>query len=423
MREAIDDAARAPASDANATDDARLRPRRDLRPAPRAVGASRSGRRASRPSATRCSPRTSRARHARSRSAPATDEELARVHAARYLDELERESCRARPAGSIPTPTSRRAPGTRRARRPARRASSRCACWRASCAQGIAVVRPPGHHATRDRAMGFCLLNNVAVGGGGGARGRCGARRDRRLGRPPRQRHAGHLLGRSERPVHVGAPVSRTTRAPARRRRSAARTRAARRSTSACRAAPRDADYAAVFDHVFVPALARVQAGSDPDLAPASTRSSTIRSPACASRTPGFARDGARLRARRRAARRGGRIVAVLEGGYDLDGLAGGMTAALERAGRGDARRDRRSRALPADDTLARAAIDGTLAAHAAAGVPIPARSRREAPRPPISSRPRSAGATRCSAGSRSAAWPRSISRARPRWPASRRKS
>ena len=25
-------------------------------------------------------------------------------------------------------------------------------------------IRPPGHHATRDQAMGFCLFNNVAVG-------------------------------------------------------------------------------------------------------------------------------------------------------------------------------------------------------------------------------------------------------------------
>jgi acetoin utilization deacetylase AcuC-like enzyme len=28
---------------------------------------------------------------------------------------------------------------------------------------GFAAVRPPGHHAERDRAMGFCLFNNVAV--------------------------------------------------------------------------------------------------------------------------------------------------------------------------------------------------------------------------------------------------------------------
>ena len=32
------------------------------------------------------------------------------------------------------------------------------AAWRAFCA-----VRPPGHHATSDAAMGFCLFNSIAV--------------------------------------------------------------------------------------------------------------------------------------------------------------------------------------------------------------------------------------------------------------------
>lgn len=37
------------------------------------------------------------------------------------------------------------------------------AVWRRQAAAGFALTRPPGHHATRRHAMGFCLLNNVAL--------------------------------------------------------------------------------------------------------------------------------------------------------------------------------------------------------------------------------------------------------------------
>jgi len=37
------------------------------------------------------------------------------------------------------------------------------AVWRRELSGGFALLRPPGHHAEADQAMGFCLFNNVAV--------------------------------------------------------------------------------------------------------------------------------------------------------------------------------------------------------------------------------------------------------------------
>ncbi len=37
------------------------------------------------------------------------------------------------------------------------------AVWRGEARRGFALTRPPGHHATPGRGMGFCLLNNVAL--------------------------------------------------------------------------------------------------------------------------------------------------------------------------------------------------------------------------------------------------------------------
>ena len=129
-----------------------------------------------------------------------------------------------------------------------------------------------------------------------------------------------------------------------------------------------DAEYAAVFDHVFLPALARFA----PDLLLVSAGFDAFEhDPLAGMRVThaGFARDGAAAALRRRARGRGGRIVAVLEGGYDLDGLAGGMTAVLAALPR-PPRRSPTIAPLPAG--------------HASRAPRSRARSPRTPPRPPI---------------------------------------
>jgi acetoin utilization deacetylase AcuC-like enzyme len=93
---------------------------------------------------------------------PATREEMVRVHDPAYLDALEREV--SGKSGWLDSDTFFSA-GTWSAALLAAGATVELAerVARGELDSGAAFVRPPGHHATRDRAMGFCLINNVAV--------------------------------------------------------------------------------------------------------------------------------------------------------------------------------------------------------------------------------------------------------------------
>jgi acetoin utilization deacetylase AcuC-like enzyme len=92
----------------------------------------------------------------------ASVDELARVHDRAYLARL--EAFCAEGGGDIDADTYAR-PDSWTAARRAAGAGLAALAELEERGEGIAFVpvRPPGHHATADRAMGFCLVNNVAV--------------------------------------------------------------------------------------------------------------------------------------------------------------------------------------------------------------------------------------------------------------------
>jgi acetoin utilization deacetylase AcuC-like enzyme len=94
---------------------------------------------------------------------PADDEALLRIHSPSYLARL--AAIVAAGGGWLDPETYVGAESMNAARLAAGGtvdAVRAAAEGRASVA--FAVVRPPGHHAARDRGRGFCLLNNIAIG-------------------------------------------------------------------------------------------------------------------------------------------------------------------------------------------------------------------------------------------------------------------
>jgi acetoin utilization deacetylase AcuC-like enzyme len=255
----------------------------------------------------------------------ATREMLIRVHDEHYVDQLNALEGRFAQLDPDTAVSARSTVVARLAAGAAIEATGEV--WSGRTTNAFAVVRPPGHHAERENAMGFCLLNNVALAAeaarlqgaervlvldwdvhhGNGTQHSFESRRDVLF----LSSHQYPFYPGTGAPEEIGTGEGRGFTV-----------------NVALPGGQTDADYGSVFHDVFLPVahayrpdIVLVSAGFDPHRAdPIGGMRATER---------GFA---AMTSAVKRLAEEvcGGRLVLILEGGYNLDALAQSTHACLE---------------------------------------------------------------------------------------------
>jgi acetoin utilization deacetylase AcuC-like enzyme len=238
------------------------------------------------------------------------------------------------------------------------------AVWSGRAANAFALVRPPGHHAEQARAMGFCLLNNAAIAAE--AARRAGAGRVLILDWDVHHGNGTQNIF-AARPDVLYASVHQYPFYPGTGAHDDVGSGPGKGFTVNCGmpGGQDDADYGVVFHDLLLPAarafapdIVIVSAGFDPhERDPLADMQVTDRGFAAMCSAVAELADGAC----------GGKLVLLLEGGYDLEALATSVRACLEVLG------GRRESFPSGAGTVAPRAVAATRSALQAAHRPLPA--------------------------------------------------